>query len=1149
MKNTTKIELILIALLPILLVGAAIIPTAQSSQGASIVSVAGTAPDGKGAYPGEPITVTINVGLAGSYTIELANDAAGDTIWASQIINAPSPGTYTVTLTLPLALKDLQSPPTVWILLSGPFTTGETSLSIYPKIVISPLQTGVVDQYGNPLTATVNIYGAYLGDTVSSLIFTGPITDEYTFSTPITIADNGTGTATITLSGSLTGFTSNEGLPRGTYSVTFGETSIYYADKAKAGTITILPVLLISPDNGNGKDSDLSSITLKGYSFDPNIVISGVNFTNTNFTNVYYYFDFTTLSSPVTTDDRGFWTFPNDETTLADVFPTNMTAGLYTLNVVEQPMTVEESATGSGSTDTPDQLYTLKVDSTKIYNDVGTHATVTASFNITGSWQYVTQTTSQSYTKTETLRINFTQGGNTFLMTGMLSGDKVSFALYNTTATPYVQLFTATASPTLDSSLNAYVAAIQFNTDGTNNVTNPAASSTYLYQVIFYNYTNLISMELDVYTFVPTNSTYSVVYNNTDTETVKTFTGTLTFTAGSGSATLPTFTDAGISWSIKVSATLPIGGDTYDDTLTVKMTPTGLTTLSFPNTYYLVRPILIVNPPAALPGQTVTITAYGYGPGADWGYSGKNTLTVSLDRTIILTTVTLGKDGNLTFQVTLPSTNIPFGAHYIWGRDAWGYEYSVAIIIGSKGYYEIVNPVTGLPKTVNNAYAGYNNATLTVCPCGQYTGLKFCDQCAVYNGGCDYVGDQISVALNGLTPGETVTIYFGNIPVATATADSNGAASATFVVPTVPQGSYYLTATGPYFGTLTLAFYNTTAFLPNTPVNVVPKLLLLDLNSNIAPVLVGPGIVRVIGTGFTPGVSILSVLFNGTDAVMALTTNVQRWTADANGVLYSTYTSTLGLYIPVLEPGAYAISFAYAVGTQVSSTDPGYVYVINNLTKLATETDVQNAAASITDAVNTAASGLSNQLSSVSSQLATLQNNLNSAVSNLNSAINSVGNAVSSLQNTVNSVASSVTALGNQLSTLSSKVDSLSTQLNSVATAVNNIGSKVDAAASAAQSAATNAQNAANSASAAASAVNALSSKIDSAVSAAQSASSAASNASSAAADASSKAADALWVSVITLVLVLVAIAITYMVYSTFKKSLAPTPAPAPAKQ
>ncbi|MEM0318895.1 MAG: hypothetical protein QXR92_02580 [Fervidicoccaceae archaeon] len=1140
MKYTEKIELIVLALLPILLVGALTIPTAtaQTTGGATIVSATGTASDGN-AYPGEPITVTIQVNLAGGYTVELANDTAGKTVWASQTFNAPTTGTYTITLTLPLSLPNLTSPPAVYILLTGPFTNTSTSLKVYPKIVITPIQTAVVDQNGNPINATVNIYGATPSSIIYSLLFTGPSTWQYVFSTPLTVKTDGTNTTTLILSGPNSGLNSTTGIPRGTYSVTFYNVAgLNYTDYAKPGTITILPVLLITPNNGNGIDSDLTSITLTGYSFDPNVNIAGVNFTNTNFTNVFYYFDFTTLSSPKQTDNTGYWTFSN----LYNVFPTNMTAGLYTLNVVETPISKTETASHSNVQFGTD---TLTISSSTIYNDVGTHATVTATFNIAGSWAYQKQTAAQSYTKTETLKIDFTSGGYTYEITGMLyNATAVMFALYNLSASPTVQIFSQAVNTTWDSSINANVSALLFNVTSTG-ITNAtgSATGTFLYQVIFYNYTNLIQMELDAFSFVPTNSTYTVTYNNTDTGTVKTFTGTLTFSNGAASASIPSFTDAGISWSISVSVTVPLNATTYNDQLTVTMTPTGMTYLPFPNTYYLVRPILIVTPTSALPGSTLTITAYGYGPGAAWGYSGKNTLTVSLDRTVILATVTLGKDGNLTFTVTLPSTNIPFGAHYIWGRDAWGYEYSAAIIIGSKGYFEIVNPLTGLPKTVPNAYAGYNNATLTVCPCGQYTGLKFCDQCAVYNGGCDYVGDQISVFLNGLNPGETVTIYFGSIPIATATADSTGAASATFVVPTVPQGSYSITATGASFGTLTLQFFNTTAFY-NSPVNVVPKLLLLDLNTNAAPVLVGPGIVRVIGTGFTPGVSILSVLFNGTDAVMALTTNVERWSANANGLLVSPFTSTLGLYIPVLEPGAYAISFAYALGTTINSTDPGYVYVINNLTKLATVMDVNAAVSNITNAVNSAASSLSSAISSVSSQLTTLQNNLNSAVQSLNSAISNVGTAVSGLQNSLNSMAATVNQISTQVGTINTAVNNLASQLSTISTQVSSMSSKIDTAVSAAQSAATNAQNAANSASTAASAVNALSSKIDSAVSAAQSASSAAANASSAAASASSNASNALYVSIITLILVLVAIAITFVVYSTLKKSLATTAAP-----
>ncbi|MCI4396362.1 MAG: hypothetical protein JHC28_02240, partial [Thermoprotei archaeon] len=341
MKYTNKIGMILLALLSVILI-TGVATTAQSGA-AQIISASGTASDGS-AYPGEPITVNIQVNLAGGYTVELAADSAGSTVWATQTFNAPSIGAYTITLTLPKSLPNLTSSPTVYILLSGPFTTDSKTLKIYPKIEISPIQTFVVDNQGNPKTATVYVYGADPGATISSFVFTGPITDTYMLSTPITIASDGTGSATLTLSGSSTGFSSQYGLPRGTYSVTFGSTSgLTYSSNAKPGTLKILPVLLISPDNGNGIDSDLVNINLTGYSFDPNVAIAGVNFTNTNFTNVYYYFDFTTLSTPVTTDGVGHWTFLN----LGQVFMTNMTAGLYTLSVIETPTTKTETASNT----------------------------------------------------------------------------------------------------------------------------------------------------------------------------------------------------------------------------------------------------------------------------------------------------------------------------------------------------------------------------------------------------------------------------------------------------------------------------------------------------------------------------------------------------------------------------------------------------------------------------------------------------------------------------------------------------------------------------------------------------------------------------------------------------------------------------------
>ncbi|MGC9147820.1 MAG: hypothetical protein ACP5GL_08595, partial [Infirmifilum sp.] len=180
------------------------------------------------AYPGEPINVTVLVNEVASYTVKLANDTtAGYTVWATQIFNPPTTGKYTITLTLPLSLPNLSSSlqsssPKVYILLiEGDSIIDSKSLDIYPKIVVSPAETFVVDQNGNAKTATVNVYGVDPGATISSFTFTGPITDTYTLSTPITVENDGTGTATLTLSG--TSFT--KGLPRGTYTVTFGDQS------------------------------------------------------------------------------------------------------------------------------------------------------------------------------------------------------------------------------------------------------------------------------------------------------------------------------------------------------------------------------------------------------------------------------------------------------------------------------------------------------------------------------------------------------------------------------------------------------------------------------------------------------------------------------------------------------------------------------------------------------------------------------------------------------------------------------------------------------------------------------------------------------------------------------------------------------------
>ncbi|HEW63672.1 hypothetical protein [Fervidicoccus fontis] len=897
MDNMKKISLILLAIIPIVILA---LPIAVAQQGgATIISVTGTAPDGS-AYPGEPVTVSLQINLPGTYTIKLASDSVGSNVWVTQTISPSTTGLYNVTLTLPKSLPGIQSSPVVYVLVSGFLTSEYSYLNIYPKVEISPIQTPCADTLGNPNSITVNVYGVDPNAVITAFNFTSnTFTAVYNLSTNLTVNSNGTASITLPLYGSSSNFT--EGIPMGQYSVYFIGSGATYISNQKPGTFTVLPQLVLSPNTGNGIDQQLQNLTLIGIGFDPNVQVMNVTLHNKNFTNVSYTFDVS--SGNIWTNSYGFFNFSN----LYQYYPTNMTAGLYIPTVVES------------------------------------------------------------------------NGNN----------------------------------------------------------------------------------------------------------------------------------------------------------------------ITFPDDYYLVQRILIIYYPSkaiVTPGQTITVVAYGYGPGTYYGYQ-PNYLTVTLDQSIYLGTFTLGKDGNLTFNVTMPPSNITFGAHYIWGKDSWGFEYRAAIVVGAGGYYEIINPITMQPKSSPIAYAGYNNQTVIVCPCEQYVGEKYCSQCAAVSGTCDYVGDKVLVVVTGLVPGDTINIYFGDIQVGTATADNSGSATFSFTVPTVPEGTYLLQAAGSSIGTITLGFYNGTNngtnILPNkpVPVQVVPKILLLDLNKDIAPILVGSGIVRVIGTGFPAGVAIAGVLINNTDSIMAVTTNVQRWTSTSNGLLTSQFTNVLGLWIPFVEPGAYMVNLTYYVPSSTSTpviqaTDASYAYVINNLTEVATYSDLQNAVSTITSSINSAQSALSSQLTSVSTQLSnsltTLQNNLNAAVGTINNALNGIN--------------SSLNTMSSQLSTLSNNVNSLSTSVNQLSSQVSQAVTAAQNAATSASSAATQAQNAATAASNAANQINALSSQVSNLGSQVSNAVSAANAATTQASDAASKAAYALYISLVTLILVLVALAISTMVYNTLKKSLATTP-------
>ncbi|MEM0027706.1 MAG: methyl-accepting chemotaxis protein [Ignisphaera sp.] len=1083
LRTIASTTIAILFLIPLIL---SIAPIQAQFVAATITSVSSPA------YPGEPVTITINVALATTVNVYLCADSGCSTIWASTWFAPPTPGQYTVSLTLPLSLPNAAFNATdgmlnLYVVVQALGVSQSRRVPIAPKVVVSPIQTSNVDAFGNPVTATVSFYGYAPGDTITQIQFKGPITVSYT--TSLSVASDGTASTTVNLV-TLTG----KGLPRGTYTVA-GIATQTNVRLAKNGTLTIVPQVVIKPKEGNGRCDgsvcELQNINITGYGFDPNVNILKIDLWNINFTNVRY--TFTKSGGLTTTDGYGYFTLSN----LAQYLKTNMTAGLYVPIVYEAPLPQKLSNTSSIALGSKGAVV---ISQSAIYNALGTRASITATSYVSGTLAYLRQTTAMSYTKSDVLRINITYAGKKYMLAANLETGGVRFSLYNTTPATPIQMFTGVATIAYNSYYNAYTANVSFNIYPTSYVlAAPTTPGQYTYWATFYNYSNYIFLELKQWGLSISAANLTITYTNADTgTTIKKFyvyptNMSLSATTVVSIASL-SFSDAGISWTVSWS----YNASAQRACLTVVGQPTTGPSFTFRNVYYIVRPLLVLLTPGIIkPGDTVAIAAYGYGPGSAWGYPGYNTLNVYWEKIRLLATVPLGKDGNATFKVTIPS-DATFGVHYIWGVDKWEYEYTLAIVIGAKAYWTIVYPPPFTPpaKLSPVVSAGYNNQRIVACPCPEtVVGLSYCNKCVAYGGRCDYLGDIIRITLSGLSPGETVTIYFGTTQVKSVVANAS-TATIDFVVPTVPQGTYQLVAVGSVSGTIYVTmFYNGTAFLGSdaSPVypQVVPKLLLLDLNKSIVPILVGQGIVRVIGTGFPPGASVLAMLINNTDAGYSMNLQVQRWGSNSNGVLINTLSPqiTPGIYVPVLEPGAYAFSLLYVLpsSTQPSSTMPGYVYVVNNVSRLVDKSYFNNAVSSLSkqiSAVNSSIKALSSAVSDVKTTLTAVSSTLQQLSSAVASGFDSISKKIDSAQSAITNVMASATsalsskidAVNSNVNAVSSKVDTLSSKVDSVSKAVSNVSSKV----STLDSAISKLQDAINSVNSAVQQLTGLSSKVDS---------------------------------------------------------------------
>lgn len=479
--------------------------------------------------------------------------------------------------------------------------------------------------------------------------------------------------------------------------------------------------------------------------------------------------------------------------------------------------------------------------------------------------------------------------------------------------------------------------------------------------------------------------------------------------------------------------------------------------ISFTNTYYLVRPILLFlyngllykeYPVILKPGDNITIVAFGYGPSKGWTTDPVK-LHVYMD-TQLLISVDLEKNGDAVFTATLPN-NLSYGSQLIKGIDDWKYEYTVAVVIGGRAVFTVINPITMKPVNVYQVTASYYGKTLITCPCNTIPGCSYCNKTVVYNGECDYLGDYVKVMIYGLTPGEKlVKVYLGGaeLPVDhiidAKPADANGRMEFMFIVPTIPQGTYTITAVTETQTIQVVWAYNASI----NYIEVVPKILLSPLSEEpYIPVLVGSGVVRVIGTGFPQGAIFYKALLNDTDALEALTVQVTKWSTDERGVVIGGKIKDLvikpALLIPMIEPGKYSIRLVYYVGTTLDYSLPGYVYVVNNISKIPSVEDVASAVKENIEEVKTTLDTLSQTLGRKVDQVLSVVNDINGNMGKLNdivSKLDSASDKITSAANKIDTISGQLQTVISGLDEVKKGIDGLKTEVGNVKASVDNVG-------------------------------------------------------------------------------------------------------------
>ncbi|MEM2847994.1 MAG: hypothetical protein QXM79_04390 [Zestosphaera sp.] len=790
----------------------------------------------------------------------------------------------------------------------------------------------------------------------------------------------------------------------------------------------VIPELYVSPSSGYGIDEE--PVIVSGCYFRPNSLISKISLYNTVTGQTYEFL----VNEP--TDESGCFG-PID---LKTYLMTNMSYGTYYVIVYETPVEQPEPFV---VTDTVafNESSSLIVDASVL----GTPATITAEFYVEGFFGFNGHTYAYSSDVTTTIGVLFTGEDekayrlNAWRVDVTRVDSPVMFQLIDMETNSVV--FSEEVVP--EEVDGVFVATLTFDLGGRlredlpNNMALFTSAEDFIRLDLYYGGRHVEVLY----------ALLSITYYNEETDTyweyLYEYPGNLLVDPETGIVYVEQYLgiDADIEWSSIFE------WDAISEDVIFVVYATYLSrTLYFLEDLYTVTPLLYINDMPAengetydfgvlTAGHTFELTIYGSAP-----YS---PVTVIVDGTLTLYNGLTGKDGNSSFTIQVPYL-MPGEEHLItieFQYDTNVYRVYVIYTQYWYAYYQILNPVTGEYLPVNKASASYYNETLIA----YLDGEPF-----------DYLGDVIEVYAEGLLPGADVVLKldgYSDFGVCSGRASENGVLSLVCTIPSVPRDNYVVKLAVTDDIEVSIPWFDGSEYVYE-PLEIYPKILVLRVSSDEIPVVFGNTVVRVVGTGFPAYLSGFLVLLNGTDALASVNLHTGIWWGtNKYGILVNVLGATPGLTIPVLEPGVYELRLA---GNDVVS-EPGYVFIVNELNNVATKEDINNLISNTTDLVNglrediynvrdslaTQLAGIEAQLMSIETSLASVQDILTSIYSemvtkeDLMTALNTVLSEINSSKMEL------LTTLLEQFSLISSNIDGLYVRLDEIEAVIYDVSDNI----------------------------------------------------------------------------------------------------------